>query len=215
MDKTIPFVKLDPKHPLTLSNSKISIPEPGYTIKSVLQDRQRDLVVQEPDDEDQRIFDHVERETIVVDDDDDDDGHEFYDDDDEVMIIPDPKGKGKAPAPAASSSKKKAKPADDWKHDPKWVSSVLDKLMPPPTDSARSATMAVQRELRSMLKEQEAANSLRELGWYMPPEFIGDNLFQWIVEMHSFDPSLPIAKDLKTAYVFLVFSCDLLELTML
>ncbi len=52
--------------------------------------------------------------------------------------------------------------------------------------------MAVQRELRSMLKEQEAANSLRELGWYMPPEFIGDNLFQWIVEMHSFDPSLPI-----------------------
>ncbi len=62
VDKTIPFVKLDPKHPLTLSNSKISIPEPGYTIKSVLQDRQRDLVVQEPDDEDQRIFDHVERE---------------------------------------------------------------------------------------------------------------------------------------------------------
>ncbi|KAK0467149.1 uncharacterized protein EV420DRAFT_1507476 [Desarmillaria tabescens] len=199
VDKTIPFVKLDPKHPLTLSSSKISIPEPGYTINLLLQDRQRDLVVQEPDEEDQRIFDHVEKDPIIVDDDDDDD-HEFYDAD-EVIIVPDPKGKGKAPAPPTSGSKKKAKPADDWKHDPKWVSVVVDKLMPPPTESANSATMAVQRELRSMLKEQEAANSLRELGWYMPPEFIGDNLFQWIVEMHSFDPSLPIAKDLKIAGV--------------
>jgi ubiquitin-conjugating enzyme E2 Q len=57
--------------------------------------------------------------------------------------------------------------------------------------------MALQRELRAMLKEQEKADSLRDLGWYMPPEFVGDNLFQWIVELHSFDEALPIAKDLK------------------
>jgi ubiquitin-conjugating enzyme E2 Q len=31
----------------------------------------------------------------------------------------------------------------------------------------------------------------------MPPDLIGDNLYQWIVEMHSFDPALPLAKDLK------------------
>jgi len=47
------------------------------------------------------------------------------------------------------------------------------------------------------LREQDHAKSLSELGWYMPPEFIGDNLFQWIVELHSFEKDLPIAKDLK------------------
>jgi len=47
-----------------------------------------------------------------------------------------------------------------------------------------------------MVKEQDAAASLKELGWYMPSEFNEDNLFQWIVEMHSFDPDLPIARDL-------------------
>jgi ubiquitin-conjugating enzyme E2 Q len=26
-------------------------------------------------------------------------------------------------------------------------------------------------------------------------------LYQWIVEMHSFDPALPIAKDMKAKYV--------------
>lgn len=48
-----------------------------------------------------------------------------------------------------------------------------------------------------MMKEQEMAKSLKELGWYMPEEFIRDNLYQWIVELHSFDPDLPIAKDMK------------------
>ena len=47
-----------------------------------------------------------------------------------------------------------------------------------------------------MLKEQDRATSLKELGWYMPPGFIEDNLYQWIVELHSFDKDLPIAKDL-------------------
>jgi ubiquitin-conjugating enzyme E2 Q len=31
----------------------------------------------------------------------------------------------------------------------------------------------------------------------MPEDFIGDNLFQWIVELHSFDEALPVSKDLK------------------
>jgi len=68
--------------------------------------------------------------------------------------------------------------------------------MPAPIDSTSMATMSLQRELNAMLKEQECAKSLRELGWYMPPEFIEDNLYQWIVELHSFDKDLPIAKDL-------------------
>lgn len=47
-----------------------------------------------------------------------------------------------------------------------------------------------------MIKEQDSTPSFKELGWYMPLEFNEENLFQWIVEMHSFDPDIPIAQDM-------------------
>lgn len=90
---------------------------------------------------------------------------------------------------------------DDWTHDEGWVKSTVENLMPPPMEASSMATSALQKELKAMLREQNSARSLKELGWYMPPDFIGDNLFQWIVELHSFDESLPIAKDLKDRYV--------------
>ncbi|KZT66072.1 hypothetical protein DAEQUDRAFT_798566 [Daedalea quercina L-15889] len=87
--------------------------------------------------------------------------------------------------------------SDDWVHDPAWVHASIEHLLPPPSESSPQATMALQRELKAMLKEQERASALRELGWYMPPEFVGDNLYQWIVEVHSFDKSIPIATDME------------------
>lgn len=69
--------------------------------------------------------------------------------------------------------------------------------MPPPEMSTPGATMAVQKELKALLKELNTCSSYRDLGWYMPEEFMGDNLFQWIVELHSFEPQIPIAQDLK------------------
>ncbi|KIK63260.1 hypothetical protein GYMLUDRAFT_487055 [Collybiopsis luxurians FD-317 M1] len=48
-----------------------------------------------------------------------------------------------------------------------------------------------------MWKERDTRNSFKKLGWYMPEEFMGGNLFQWIVELHSFDEMLPIADDMK------------------
>ena len=54
-----------------------------------------------------------------------------------------------------------------------------------------------------MLREQEHARALNELGWYLPLDFVGDNLFQWIVELHSFDPDLPVAKDMVSRYAIL------------
>ncbi|KAJ3740793.1 hypothetical protein DFH05DRAFT_1528585 [Lentinula detonsa] len=91
----------------------------------------------------------------------------------------------------------KNRPADDWIHDPEYVRAAISKLMPPPEMSTPGATMAVQKELKALLKEQRSCNNFKELGWYMPEDFMGDNLFQWIVELHSFDVMLPIAKDLK------------------
>lgn len=93
--------------------------------------------------------------------------------------------------------------ADDWKHNAAWVEMCVQHVLPPPVDASPMATTSLQRELTLMLKEQQAAASLKELGWYMPEDFIGDNLFQWIVELHSFDPELPIAKDLKERYVLM------------
>ncbi|KAG1868338.1 hypothetical protein DFJ58DRAFT_858928 [Suillus subalutaceus] len=89
------------------------------------------------------------------------------------------------------------KPKQDWVHDASWVEKNINLLLPPPADSTPGATMALQKEFRAMMKEQGGAESLATLGWYMPPEF-NENLFQWVVEMHSFDPDLPIAKDLKS-----------------
>ena len=90
---------------------------------------------------------------------------------------------------------------DDWVHDPVWVSACVEQMLPPPLASSTQASLALQREMKAMLKEQDQARSLQELGWYMPQEFIGDNLYQWVVELHSFDKSIPIAKDMLDRYV--------------
>ncbi|KAJ7753671.1 hypothetical protein DFH07DRAFT_868677 [Mycena maculata] len=209
----IPFVKLDPAQAITLQNKQLQVPQPGYQIAELVQQRQAELVEEDFDVTDQYIFEFAERaapapapvEVIEL------------TDDDGPMPAPvagPSKGKGKGSSfvsavssalkgkgSSSGSSAPKGPPKDDWKHDAAYVQRTVDLLMPPPIDSSPSATMAVQRELKTMLKEQEkamkSAGGLKELGWYMPPEVMGDNLFQWIVEMHSFDETLPIAKDMK------------------
>ncbi|KAG7136877.1 Ubiquitin-conjugating enzyme E2Q-like protein like [Verticillium longisporum] len=52
-------------------------------------------------------------------------------------------------------------------------------------------------ELKKLQKVQ-ATTPLHELGWYIDFNSI-ENLFHWIVELHSFDPMLPLARDMKSA----------------
>lgn len=49
-----------------------------------------------------------------------------------------------------------------------------------------------------MLQKVQETTPLHELGWYIDFSNI-DNMFQWIVELHTFDPELPLAKDMKKA----------------
>lgn len=70
-------------------------------------------------------------------------------------------------------------------------------MLDPPTYATTSATMRLQKELQAVLKVQKAT-PLHELGWYIDAELV-TNVYQWIVELHSFDLSLPLAKDMKTA----------------
>ncbi|THC89050.1 hypothetical protein EYZ11_011507 [Aspergillus tanneri] len=71
------------------------------------------------------------------------------------------------------------------------------KLLGPPQYATTQATKALQQHLRATLKVQNNA-PLHELGWYIDPNLIS-NIYQWIVEMHSFDSDSPLAWDLKKA----------------
>ena len=74
---------------------------------------------------------------------------------------------------------------EDWQHSGDWCDQTTYLLLPPPTDSTTHAALTLQKELRVMLNEQEKAeksNGLKELGWYIPFELMGDNLFRWMLE---------------------------------
>ncbi|KAF8151436.1 hypothetical protein B0H34DRAFT_727589 [Crassisporium funariophilum] len=186
----VPFVRLDPKNHATVSNKPIEIPDPAFQVESLLAERKEDFIREDPDEEDLAIF-HLNSSKPIRASQQEEVNHDLDDEDDYHI-------------PVASSSKPKApvkRPANDWKHDEAWVISTLENQMLPPFESTPYASMAIQRELKAMLKEQESVPCLKDLGWYMPPDLIADNLYQWIVEMHSLDPALPIAKDLKAKKV--------------
>lgn len=68
-------------------------------------------------------------------------------------------------------------------------------ILAPPAYAAPGATRSLQRELNNTLQIQET-NPAHELGWYINPNLV-ENVYQWIVELHSFDIDLPLAQDLK------------------
>lgn len=70
-------------------------------------------------------------------------------------------------------------------------------MLDPPSYATPSATMRLNRELKTILKIQEST-PLHELGWYINAELVS-NVYQWIVELHSFESTLPLAKDMKAA----------------
>lgn len=66
----------------------------------------------------------------------------------------------------------------------------------PPSWATGAATQALSRELKK-LQATQAKTPLHELGWFIDFNNV-INLFQWVVELHSFDSSLPFAQDMKT-----------------
>ncbi|KAK4690371.1 ubiquitin-conjugating enzyme E2 Q, partial [Lecanoromycetidae sp. Uapishka_2] len=69
-------------------------------------------------------------------------------------------------------------------------------LLEPPSYATSMATRALQKELTATLKVQDTHPS-HELGWYIDRELI-NNVYQWIIELHSFESHLPLAKDMKS-----------------
>ncbi|KAL0941040.1 ubiquitin conjugating [Colletotrichum truncatum] len=67
--------------------------------------------------------------------------------------------------------------------------------LPPPMWATDNGRKLLGREL-SKLQKLQSMTPLHELGWYIDFEKI-TNMFQWIVELHSFELSLPLAQDMK------------------
>ncbi|KAF2426512.1 hypothetical protein EJ08DRAFT_663262 [Tothia fuscella] len=155
---------------------------------------------------------------IDIDDDDsasiatlDEDRDLLLDDDDEAQpsraapssqtVSTSSQGKGKEPTGFMSGlkslvskgSSKSSKPLTDF------VPGSLDystlPLLAPPAWSTSSATKRLQGDFQALLKVQEST-PLHELGWYTDPEQF-NNVYQWIIEFHSFESKLPLAKQMK------------------
>ena len=75
------------------------------------------------------------------------------------------------------------------------VSSI--RFLDPPSDASTTATKALMGWFKEALKVQDST-PLDKLGWYINPEHM-NNMYQWIVELHSFDSKLPLASDMKNA----------------
>ena len=103
------------------------------------------------------------------------------------------KGKGKALPKLPSAAHADASKTD-------FVPGSLDHkslpLLEPPSYATTMATKALQRELTATLKVQDT-HPAHELGWYIDRELI-NNVYQWIVELHSFESHLPLAVDMKS-----------------
>lgn len=63
--------------------------------------------------------------------------------------------------------------------------------------SSPGALRALNREIKDLQKIQSSTDTAA-LGWYIDFEKL-DNMFHWIVELHSFDMNLPLAQDMKRA----------------
>ena len=105
----------------------------------------------------------------------------------------DPTGRGKSLA-KKSSKKKVTDPMTPF------TPGNLDRktlpILAPPSYATSQATKALQREIKTLLKAQEIIPQ-EELGWYLDAEAI-ENPYQLIVEMHSFDQKLPLARDMMS-----------------
>ena len=145
---------------------------------------------QQEDDANSLISDEEDRNLLTSDD-------EFVDamsvDEDDLYEIPAPAPKSTAP------SKKRGLDASQTDFVPGSLDVSNIKFLDPPSDATPAASKALMKWFQEALKIQETT-PLHKLGWYINPDHI-TNMYQWIVELHSFNEKLPLAKDMKNAKI--------------
>jgi ubiquitin-conjugating enzyme E2 Q len=158
-------------------------------VKSITNTDQQTAEEQE-DDANSMISDYDDR--AFLDSDDDDVDAMSLDDDLREIAAEDFKS-------ATLPSRKRGLDASGTDFEPGTLDTTNIKFLAPPKDATSSATKALMGWYRDALKVQDST-PLHKLGWYINPEHI-TNMYQWIVELHSFDEHLPLAKDMKKAGV--------------
>lgn len=131
---------------------------------------------------------------------------------DEEPVAGSPMGERDSTTAAAQkllSSSDKGKGASSAKTPTDFVPSTLDfntlPMMPTPKYATPATTKRLQAELKTLAKIQSSTDPAA-LGWFIDFEKM-DNIYQWIVELHSFhtfivkDKPLPLAEDMKKAGV--------------
>ena len=108
---------------------------------------------------------------------------------------------GRAPNSTTSKDKASAAPAttlDPSKTDfrPGSLDHSTLPILQPPSYATPTASRTLQKELSATLKIQDS-HPAHELGWYINAELV-TNFYQWIVELHTFESRLPLAKDMKS-----------------
>lgn len=71
------------------------------------------------------------------------------------------------------------------------------KMLKAPSNASSTTTKTLLKALQETLRVQNTTPA-HELGWYVHGDQI-ENVYQWIVEMHSFEGTLPLARDMKQA----------------
>lgn len=108
-------------------------------------------------------------------------------------------GKGKSKMAAISSFSSKIFGKSPQKPLTDYVPGTLDystlPMLEMPAWATTSATKRLMKDFRDLISIQNK-EPLHELGWHIDEDKI-ENIYQWIVELHSFDPKLPLAQDMK------------------
>ncbi|KEF60697.1 uncharacterized protein A1O9_02258 [Exophiala aquamarina CBS 119918] len=102
-------------------------------------------------------------------------------------------------SPMASSKAKGKKRTAEKSDDTDFVPGTLDvdgiQFLAPPRDATRASSQALMRSFREALEVQK--NTVcSTLGRYIDPNLV-NNMYQWIVELHSFPAHLPLSTDMK------------------
>lgn len=184
-------------HPLGPTRQKIIIPITAVSksrrpaSKSVKNGSKRSKVVALPEDE---------QEVLASDETDDEDVEVLLSETEEI------EGKGNVRSSQESGKTGKGKSIDLSTGKILFDSSKTDflpgnldhttlPLLEPPSYATTQATKSLHSALQAMIKTQET-HPAHELGWYIDPGLVG-NVYQWIVELHSFESHLPLANDMK------------------
>ena len=108
-------------------------------------------------------------------------------------------GRGRTQTPLEESDEEDAEDLDFVLEGSRFCPGTLDWSLLPRLKEPSYATNIGMKQIAFQLKHLQSIQSktpLRELGWYINFDKI-ENMYHWIVELHSFDPKLPLANDMR------------------